>query len=188
MTGHNNANRMIVAYRVYFNVVRPDGQLIDMRHRHDHFFKDDSMLVATSPQPQLDFVPNDIDCQGWFSVGSGGGYTPPPVKPARTHVKTVFVQFDDGSTWGDAEAVQEIMFQRPEALAYLQSLRAAYVSGGAKALTQALHQPIHHPDHKFRVTANTKRLLLLDLPDPQAQIDSIDVDLATAATRTSWLR
>ena len=87
-----------------------------------------------------------------------------------------------------AEAVQEIMFQRPEALAYLQSLRAAYVSGGAKALTQALHQPIHHPDHKFRVTANTKRLLLLDLPDPQAQIDSIDVDLATAATRTSWLR
>ena len=62
LTGHNNAQWMIVAYRIYIDVVRPDGNPIDYRHGVDRFFKDQAILAANSPQPRSDFT-NEIDCE-----------------------------------------------------------------------------------------------------------------------------
>ena len=55
LTGHNNAQWMIVAYRIYIDVVRPDGNPIDYRHGVDRFFKDQAMLAANSTPTAIGF-------------------------------------------------------------------------------------------------------------------------------------
>ena len=187
LIGHNNTNRMIVAYRMYFNVVRPDGESIEMRHTHDHFFKDHALMVNL-PQPQSDYLPNDIDCQAFFSAGQAAGSARPPdavpSRPPEAHVRTVFVQFDDGSTWGDDKAVQEIMFDRNEALAYLQSLKDANDLGQALAV----YVPLRGADHKIRSMRKGKQVELQNLHDIRAAAAEIDKDLAIAQSHPAWLK
>jgi hypothetical protein len=64
-------------------------------------------------------------------------------------ITTTMVEFDDGSVWGDPARVKEIVFQRNEAIAYLQSLKAS------DNLTDALaHEPPmgieRYSDHHLR--------------------------------------
>jgi hypothetical protein len=187
LTGHNYADKTVVALVIHLTVVRPDGHSVMYRHRHDHFFKDQTMMAATSPQPRVDFVPNDIDCGtfGGQSLGKG------PATPSA-HAKTMFVQFDDGSTWSGPEAASDeayVMFQRAEALKYLQSLKSAYVQGGVTSLTQVLAADPGkwEADHKPRPEVRSKYTELHLLNNNAAIVNQIDSYLANAQARANWM-
>jgi hypothetical protein len=111
-------------------------------------------------------------------------------RPPEAHVRVTFVQFDDGSVWGDDKAVAEAMFQRTETLKYLQSLRDAYSGGGDYALYQAMQDSAisRNADHRPRFMLRGTRLRLLKLKNAKAIANAVDKDLATAEARSAWLR
>jgi hypothetical protein len=103
----------------------------------------------------------------------------------------MFVQFDDGSVWGDATVIADVMFQRTDAIKYLKSLRDAYSEGGDYALYQALRASVPstgETDHRPRIGVHSRQLTLQQLPNGKAVVDRIDKDLATAEEHTAWLR
>jgi hypothetical protein len=177
VTGHNNSNRMIVAYVFDLRAVLPDGQPYRYTQRHDHFFKDEAMVNMASPYPNLDFDAS-LEC-------GDAPFTVRTAQPQAT-IEVKFVQFDDGSTWGDDAAVQNVMLQRKETLEYMNLLKAAYVRGGSSALDASLHQPPVHQHGTVQVLA--KRQILLDLNDTPAAAKMIDEFLTSAQTHASWLK
>jgi hypothetical protein len=177
VTGHNNSSRMIVAYVLDFRAVLPDGQPFWYTQSHDHFLKDEAMVKMASPQPELDFDAY-LDC-------GDAPFAARTTQPQAT-IEVKFVQFDDGSTWGDDAAVQRAMLQRRETLAYMNLLEAAYAKGGFSALDAALHQSPIHQRGTTQVLA--KRQILLDLNDAEAAIKMIDQFLTNAQAHASWLK
>jgi hypothetical protein len=177
VTGHNNSSRMIVAYVLDLRAVLPDGQPFWYTQSHDHFLRDEAMLNMASPQPQLDFDAY-LDC-------GDAPFTARTTQPQAT-IEVKFVQFDDGSTWGDDAAVQNVMLQRKETLAYMNLLETAYAKGGSSALDASLHQPPVH--QRGTVQVLPKRQILLNLNDTQAAIKMIDQFLTSAQAHASWLK
>ena len=187
LTIHNNGDHAVVAYGMVFDVVKPSGEPRTILTGGDRFISREYYLNGQTPPADYvkaggDFVPL-VPCHKFLAGHSRGPYLS---RPASATIKLTGVQFDDGSTWGE---VRELMFQRAEALAYLNKLKAAYVSGGPGGLEQELQKPIAEPDRKFRIGAQSLRLILLNqLQDDQARVALIDARLAQAASHAAWLK
>ena len=52
----------------------------------------------------------------------------------------LFVQFDDGTTWGDPIAGKELLAERPQKLAFLQNMVETYYESGEDAFATLLNQ------------------------------------------------
>lgn len=188
LTGHNNASRMIVAYRIEFDVTSPAGVSVSFKHRDDHFFKPDGLMVEVSPQPKLDYQFPDF-CPVLISTGAGqnGSGTP------TAHIKTLFVQLDDGTVWGATEYVQEIMKQRNDAIAYIKSLESAYHNGDMGAFSSLLsagppQKLPHYRGDYVPVVALTRRAVYAELPDVTSRVKQLDADLALIKARSAWVK
>lgn len=61
----------------------------------------------------------------------------------------LFVQFDDGTTWGDPEAGKGLLAERTQKLAFLQKLVETYYESGEDAFTALLNEGMHpwSPEH-----------------------------------------
>ncbi len=55
----------------------------------------------------------------------------------------LFVQFEDGSTWGDALAAKDMLAERPQKLAFLKHLVETYEENGNAAFTALLNEQKH---------------------------------------------
>jgi hypothetical protein len=178
ITGHSNASRVIVAYGGVADVMRPDGHHIVTPLTHDHFFKDAPTLAMISPQPHLDWD-LDYDCSAF---GNDGHYFATPQSPSMS-VSATFVQLDDGSVWGDPQAMKEVRFQRQEAIAYLQSLKAS------SDLTQALATapPLKESDQRVLWERFLRWISLSKGTIPQAQAE-LDQCLTAAQAHAAWLK
>jgi hypothetical protein len=53
----------------------------------------------------------------------------------------LFVQFEDGSTWGDDQAGKGMLAERPQKLAYLKRLVETYYESGDAAFAVLLDEP-----------------------------------------------
>lgn len=181
VTGHNNSTKSIITYAVELDLTKPSGEPAIVRFQHDRFFKDLSISL-----PQTDF-PVLTDCESGHELN-----IPRTPAPAEAHAKLLFVQYDDGSVWGDDKTTSEIMTQRADVLAYLQSLKAAYSSGGLDALAQALSkdQPFRDNNHRPRIMVHSKQQGLREIRDTagiQAVAKTIDENLAMAEVRKAAL-
>lgn len=121
----NTSGKGILAF---FAVVKPTDshrQSVPCHFRADFVFKD-SVLA---PQAEGFACPMDT------STGSN--------KPGATIVKAVgavlWVQFEDGSTWGDAESGKQILSVRPRKLAFLQKLVGEYYDNGETSFAAMLN-------------------------------------------------
>jgi hypothetical protein len=121
----NTSGKGILAF---FAIVEPTdsrGQSVACHFRADFVFKDSGL----APQAEGFACPMDT------STGSS--------KPGATVVKAVgavlWVQFEDGSTWGDAESGKQILSLRPRKLAFLQKLVAEYYDNGETSFTAMLN-------------------------------------------------
>ena len=179
ITGHNQYNRSIITYFAHLKYVKPNGEWNEVRIQREHFFKQDDLAGSSS-----DF-PLTLPCDEL-----GGGDEFPPViyapAPPEVRVKTVFVQFDDGSSWGDSQVAADLMRERMETLAYLRALKAAYATGGSEALVETLqqNQPTRTADNRIKwhlvfETEATLRYLLAEF-GLQAVQDRIEDSLARA--------
>jgi hypothetical protein len=177
--GYNNSPKAIIAYTLEVHFTKPTGETETGYWTPDRFFKRGNIA-----SPQADF-PVMASCDSGHSLN--GSFK--PAAPAAK-IRTLFIQYEDGSVWGDDKAVAEAMFQRTETVKYLRSLRDAYSDGGDYALYQALQDPARtsEADHRHRFMLRGKRLNLLKLNNAKAAADAIDKDLATAEEHTAWLR
>jgi hypothetical protein len=176
LTGHNSSSQIVVAWRMDITIASPSGT-VPWIHRHDHFFKDQDLLLAMSPPPNADYSPIDIDC----SILTGGFES-----------QTLWVQFIDGSTWGDADAQSYMMAERTNAVKLLETLKAAHASGGEKAFTQALtsfdsHKP--NMQESLRLNeAHSTQLRLEQMTDIKSQLAEVDRMLYLARLRANWMK
>jgi hypothetical protein len=79
-----------------------------------------------------------------------------PSEPGATVVKAVgavlWVQFEDGSTWGDAESGKQILSIRSRKLAFLQKLVAEYYDNGETSFMAMLNdRNLTHVFGRWRV-------------------------------------
>jgi hypothetical protein len=180
VTGHNDGSRTIVAWVAQLHVIRPDGQTFSEPFTNDHFFKNDQIIAMMSPKPGLDF-----DIQLSCSAYHHKNYVATPQSPSMT-ITGKLVQFDDGSVWGEAPAAKELAFQRQDAVAYLQSLKAA--GDLTKALVQepAYSNERGSDNHVRWETLITWKHLSED-PTPEAKSADLDNRLSIAEAHKAWL-
>lgn len=178
ITGHNNASQTIVAWVVELQGVAPNGDTMDSPFIHDHFFKSDKTLAMMAPKPGQDFD-TEMRCPVIFRRPGTGQ------KPALS-LKTLFVQFSDGTVWGDAAMTKEIAFQRQDALTYLQGLQSAPdLKAAVSQMPQGVYNPGPH-DH-VRTAVLLTWSYLSDDGDAQTMAADIQNRLAIAAAHQSWL-
>lgn len=179
VTGHNNSTKAIVAYVLERKITKPTGETSTGQWIIDSFFKQSNIAY-----PQADF-PVMTSCRSGLSIGHRFKTAPPDA-----HIRPLFIQYEDGSVWGEDKTISDVMFERTETLKYIQSLRDAYSSGGDYALYQALQAEVRwdETDHRHRFMLGLTRHTLLKLNNAKAAADAIDKDLATAEEHTAWLR
>lgn len=182
LTWHNSGSKTAVAWRWDMDMASPDaGGAMRGYKSHDHFFRNENILLALSVKPQSDaeMTPLDLNCS---TLTSG------------FQLKTLWVQFIDGSTWGDAAAESEVMARRTNALDLLKALEVAYSNGGPGAFQQVLESYDSHGgsmrDTLRRTDAHSTQLTLLKLKSAgaMAQLAEVNRMLSVAGTRTAWLK
>ena len=184
IVAHNGGSRRIVAFLAQLNVMRADGHYFNEPFRHDHFFGSDEMLAMMAFNSGQDFDPG-INCSEFGGTKTTNEAMTP--QPPWMTITTTMVQFDDGSVWGDPASAKEIMFQRNEAIAYLQSLKAS------DNLTDALaHEPPmgieRNSDHHLRWERTLQWSYISEKTTPQAQADELNRRLAIAQAHAAWIK
>ena len=138
VTAHNNSSQSLLAVRATADVATRYAWDQPVTFSYDGFFKESGIT------PGLDF---DVVDEGMYS-GEERTYVngvpvepPPPNFACHAKVKVEFIQFEDGSTWGDYETKKDVMARRVKNMAILTHLVDAYDTGGQAAFDAALDKP-----------------------------------------------
>lgn len=138
VTAHNNSSQSLLAVRATADVATRYAYDQPVTFEYDGFFKESGIT------PGLDF---DVVDEGMYS-GEERTYVngvlvepPPPNFACHANVKVLFLQFEDGSTWGDYEAKKDVMARRAKNVTILTHLVEAYDTGGQTAFDAALNAP-----------------------------------------------
>jgi hypothetical protein len=180
ITAHNKSTHSIIAFFAKVDIVRADGHRFVSPFGHDHFFASDEMLQAMAPKAGADFDPE-------YNCGLYGRNNENTKQSPSLTITAVMAQFDDGSLWGDPAAITELMFQRNDAITYLQSLQAAPNITQALAKEPPLDSGVPGDNHE-RTTRDLTWAILMDKGTPQSQADEINRRLAVAHERATWLK
>jgi hypothetical protein len=118
----NNSSRGVLALTAAIDFTDASGQVAHGFSRADFVFKHGVMAsrVERGIMPVESFEPG--------------------VKITHAEGAVLFVQFEDGSTWGDPEAGKSMLAARPQKLAFLQHLVEAYYEKGDAGFAAALDE------------------------------------------------
>jgi hypothetical protein len=119
---HNNSIKGVLALSAVVKTTDASGQVVPGFTRQDYVFK--SGVIASQGDRQI--APLAFE---------------PETKIDHAEGVVLFVQFEDGSTWGDLEAGKQIFAARPQRLAFLKHLVEVYYDGGETSFTAALNEP-----------------------------------------------
>lgn len=121
----NMSGKGILAFFAIIESTDSRGKSVPCHSRADFVFKE-SVLA---PQAERFACPIDTSTS--------------PSEPGATIVKAVgavlWVQFEDGSTWGDSESGKQILSLRSRKLAFLQKLVAEYYDNGETSFKAMLN-------------------------------------------------
>jgi hypothetical protein len=141
ITIHNNSTQSLLAVEITGEVTDPAGRMQPTGLRYDHFFKDAGIPSGEG----FDVVGSDF----FDSMKQGHEYVngvevkpQPPIKDLACHAefKVLFIQFEDGSTWGDYQVRKDLLARREKNMAVLSHLVDAYNAGGDAAFASALDE------------------------------------------------
>ena len=118
----NQSSKGIIAFVAVIKSTDNRGQVLPCTGRADYIFK--SGVLA--PQEER------------FACLMG---SPDEGKVTSAVGAVLFVQFDDGTTWGDPTAGKELLAARPQKLAFLINLVETYYESGEEAFTTLLNEP-----------------------------------------------
>ena len=96
------------------------------------------------------------------------GTTDEGTKVRSVEAAVLFVQFDDGTTWGDPAAGKELLAARPQKLAFLRNLVETYYESGEDAFAALLNEPKpSSPEHTVAASlksgAEYEKIATIDL-------------------------
>ena len=153
---------------------KPTGEPGEFLFERDHFFK---QLAISSPKS--DFLISS-DCNMGHEIDVRRISAPP-----EAHAKVVFLQFEDGSTWGDRKVGNRLMKQRLAVLAFLKSLKSVYETDGPRGLEKAIAKE-QQPGTMVRSKLTGLRMIR-NASGIRAVAHTIDQNLATAKLRKAAL-
>jgi hypothetical protein len=160
VTAHNNSSQSLLAMVDTAEVATPHEYDQPVSFEYDGFFKE---LLIT---PGLDFdVVDERDYSGEERAYVNGVLVPPPPPnfPCHAKVKVQFIQFEDGSTWGDYEIKKSMMARRAKNIALLSHLVDAYNTGGEAAFAAALDELPEWRRGHLKFEADYFKLTVTDL-------------------------
>jgi hypothetical protein len=174
ITGHNHSSKSIITSAVELKLTKPSGEPGQFMFDRDHFFK-----PLTISLPNSDFIISS-DCQ----VGTELDVPRTPKTP-EARARVIFLQYEDGSVWGNAKVGAQLMAQRTEVLAFLKSLKSAYSADGPDGLGKAMAK-----DQKPGTMVWSKLAALRMIRDASgisAVAETVEQNLATAERRKDLL-
>jgi hypothetical protein len=119
----NKSSKGIIAFVAVIKSTDEHGQVLPCTGRADYVFK--SGVLA--PQEERFACPMDS--------------ADPGAKIVETVGAVFWVQFEDGSTWGDVGAGQQVLAARPKRLAFLKRLVETSYESGEDAFNAVLNDP-----------------------------------------------
>ena len=140
IVAHNRTSKEVLALVATILITAPDGAPVNTVLEHEYFFREDHI---TGSGADFEIVSGHLDVpvsQSEYVLTPDGKKTavkyPPPHPPEAT---LVFVQFEDGSSWGDEKAGQAMIAERPSVMAYLKKLLTANGESGDVGVTSVLN-------------------------------------------------
>ena len=139
----NNSSKGLLAVEVTGEVTSPEGRNQSTGLSYDHFFKEAGIRPAGE-----DF--GAVGADFFDSMNQGctymNGVEVKPQEPKKDLVchaafKVQFIQFEDGSTWGDYQTKEDVMARRAKNMAVLSHLVDAHDTGGEAGFAAALDEP-----------------------------------------------
>jgi hypothetical protein len=119
---HNNSGKGVLAMVALMNFKDATGQGFPLTTRQDYAFK----IGALKSHEQRGVAPINLDSSIKITEGVGA---------------VLWVQFEDGTTWGDVGAGKQLLDSRPKRLAFLKRLVNLYYESGQDAFDAALNDP-----------------------------------------------
>jgi len=140
IVAHNRSSKEVLALVATVDMTRPNGEPIPYVLEHEYFFREDHVTGAGA---DFEIASGHFDVPVVVSeyVRTPDGKKFPGLKyppPHPPEVKLVFVQFEDGSSWGDEKAGQAMIAERPTVMAYLKKLLSASDESGDVGVTSVL--------------------------------------------------
>ena len=117
----NNSSKAVLAMVAVVRATDEHGGVHPCHSYQDYAFK--SVVLA----------PNEERFACLIEPARGGA------RVASVEGAVLFIQFDDGTTWGDPEAGRGLLAQRPQKLAFLQKLVNTYYESGEGAFDAVLN-------------------------------------------------
>jgi hypothetical protein len=148
-----------------------------IRYNHDYFFKEHELEPGGSLDIPLDVYPST------YMETSLNGSNVPSAEPTkeRADVELKFIQFDDGSTWGDKSVAESLAADRVNSEMYFRGLLGAYADQGERGFLRALEtRPRLHTGALNFYTHLTRTQ---QTSGTEAALEEIRTRLKTAANR-----
>lgn len=141
---HNNSGKGVLALVAVVNFRDPTGQSFPLTTSQDYAFKIGVLKSHDERGVAPVYIPNikTISNEGGSIVQEVEDRPDPlKIKQAVGNGAVLFVQFEDGTTWGDAGAGKQLLDSRPKRLAFLKRLVELYYESGQDAFNAALNDP-----------------------------------------------
>ena len=127
----NTSGKGILAFFAIIEATDSRGQSVPCHSRADFVFKES----ALAPRGERFACPLDVET----------GMHQPGTTVVKVSGAVLWVQFEDGSTWGDAESGRQVLSFRSEKLALLKKLVAEYYDNGETSFNAMLNDQNHDP-------------------------------------------
>jgi len=129
---HNVSKKGVVLIIAHFANEDPDGPSLNFTYQKEYFFSPNVLATGSSEDflsavIRLKFAPAGQQTQQSQANGI----------PEAT-AEALFVQFSDGTTWGDSETARDAFDDRRETLRVLDKLESILQNGGEQALKEEL--------------------------------------------------
>ena len=168
----NISGKNIVAFVSIFKLLAFRGPEDEIRYAHDFFFKPKEWAAGEVDKMEL---PESI--HGPYHI------TSQPEQPSYLKAQLLFVQFDDGTTWGDQTVGDTLISQRAEVEEFTSKLLSIYSTQGEAGVVAELEA-----DHKGHGSVASVARTLNELrvtSGIQAVIERIKERSAVASHRRS---
>lgn len=141
---HFNVNKSVIVKNVSSKMaiciwVRVRTDTTEIISKHEHFFKDHGIATGDTIEiaiPELATVSTSNTSLGLTTTVNTPG-------SPNTSAELLFVQFEDGTTWGDDKSAASVRAERADMEGYLKRVLAAYQEGGEDAMTTAMNENIN---------------------------------------------
>lgn len=140
----NTSKRGIAAWSASLETTGGSGPELHFIASHDFFFTGDVLAPSETEGVSDQSFPIRLVLR----PPNGNRYAETAdasAPPANAFVRVQFVQFTDGSIWGDRDEAAKVQLERRETLDKVKSLEQVYSEQGEKAFMDALAEPTALP-------------------------------------------